>query len=177
MNLFNFQTLFCVKTFNFFAEDAINSSDEEDADIIDEDTCPDNDLNKLFTNEYHLASEECVSLKKSYILHMASSKSFEKVAATTSSGTVHLYDITTGLSRLKTPKCLDSLTSAITGVKFANSSLESVLVSTTENVVMVDLRSDEIVHTFKGESSDCPLIMSAVLVLPRSPKNADIIRE
>lgn len=82
---------------------------------------------------------------------MESSKSFERIITGTSSGTIHLYDITTGLSKLKTPKCLDSLTSSITGVKYANSSLESVLVSTTESVIMVDLRSEEIVHTFSGE--------------------------
>lgn len=83
---------------------------------------------------------------------MAYSKSFENVIAGTSSGTILLYDITLGLSQLKTPKCLNKyLTSPITGVKYANSSLESVLVSTTESVMMVDLRSDELVHTFSGE--------------------------
>lgn len=129
-----------------------NSSEDEETDIIDENTCTDTELSELFINQYHLASEECVSLKKTYILHMASSKSFDRIIAGTSSGTIHLYDTTTGLSKLKTPKCLEGLTSAITGVKYANSSLESVLVSTTENVLMVDLRSDEIVHSFCGKS-------------------------
>lgn len=82
---------------------------------------------------------------------MASSKSFDRIIAGTSSGTVHLYDTTAGLSKLKTPKCLDGLTGSVTGVKFGNSSAESVLVSTTESVLMVDLRTDEIVHTFSGK--------------------------
>lgn len=82
---------------------------------------------------------------------MAYSNSFEKIIVGTSSETVLLYDITLGLSQLKTPKCLKSLTSPVTGVKYVNSSLESVLVSTTEGVMMVDLRSDELVHTFSGE--------------------------
>lgn len=134
------------------SENIVNSSgDEEESDIIDENTCTDTELSELFTTQYHLASEECVSLKKTYILHMASSKSFDRIIAGTSSGTIHLYDITNGLSKLKTPKCLDGLTSAITGVKYANSSLESVLVSTTDNVLMVDLRSDEIVHSYSGK--------------------------
>lgn len=119
---------------------------------MDEDTCTDAELNKLFTNQYHLASEECVSLKKSYILHMAANKSFDRIISGTSSGTVHLYDIAAGLSKLKTPKCLDGLSNAITGVRYANSSQESVLVATSESVLMVDLRSDAIVHTFSGES-------------------------
>lgn len=82
---------------------------------------------------------------------MASSKSFDRIITGTSSGSVHLYDITSGLSKLKTPKCLESLSGSVIGVKYASSSLESVLVSTTESVLMVDLRSDEIVHTFSGE--------------------------
>ncbi len=139
----------------FFAsetETAINSSEDEDTDIIDEDTCIEAELNELFTNQYHLASEECVSLKKTYILHMATSKSFDRIITGTSSGTVQLYDIAAaGLSKLKTPKCLDGLNGSITGVKYANLSMESILVSTTENILLVDLRSDQIVHTFSGE--------------------------
>ncbi|KAG4077168.1 hypothetical protein HA402_016155 [Bradysia odoriphaga] len=134
-----------------FDENAINSSDDEDTDIIDENTCTDAELNELFSNQYHLTSEECVSLKRTYILHMASSKSFDRIITGTSSGSVHLYDIASGLSKLKTPKCLDALSSSITGIKYASSSLESVLVSTAESVLMVDLRSDEIVHTFSDD--------------------------
>ncbi|KAJ6643279.1 WD repeat-containing protein 89 [Pseudolycoriella hygida] len=134
-----------------FDENTINSSDssdEDDSEIIDGNTCSDLELTELFTSQYHLSAEECVSLKKTYILHMAASKTFERIVIGTSCGSIQFYDIRTGLSKLKTPDCLNGLTSFITGVKYANSSLDSVLVSTTESVLMVDLRSDDIAHTF-----------------------------
>lgn len=131
-------------------ENNINSSDDDDS-ITDENACTYDELNRLFSNQYHLAFEECVSLKKSYILHLASPKNFNQIAATTSSQTIHLYDINTGLSRLRTPKCLDIISGPIVGVKYANMSPESMLISTNEGVMLIDLRSDDIVHTFIGE--------------------------
>lgn len=51
----------------------MESSDEENP-TIDGDTCTDIELAKLFRTQFHLAAEECVSLKKSYILNLDASK-------------------------------------------------------------------------------------------------------
>lgn len=51
------------------------SSDSEDLEsVADVDTCTENELTKMFPNKFHIASEESVSLQKSYVLHMSASR-------------------------------------------------------------------------------------------------------
>lgn len=50
------------------------SEEEEELNIVDADTCSSIELEKLFNFSYILSSEEAVSLQKSYILHLDSTK-------------------------------------------------------------------------------------------------------
>lgn len=48
----------------------MNTSSEEDIDIQDGDSCPPDEINKLFNVPLNLSTEEAISLKKNYILHL-----------------------------------------------------------------------------------------------------------
>lgn len=50
-------------------DDKADSSDEEDP-VLDEDSCTQSEINELFKFNYYVTSEQSVSLKKNYILHL-----------------------------------------------------------------------------------------------------------
>lgn len=52
----------------------MSDSDEEGQAIIDGDTCSENDIASQFNLTYSISSEEAISLKKSYILHLNNSR-------------------------------------------------------------------------------------------------------
>lgn len=60
-----------VQFISFPAE--VQSSDEEDP-VVDSNKCSNDEINKQFSTHFHIASEQAVSLKKTYILHSAASK-------------------------------------------------------------------------------------------------------
>lgn len=51
----------------------IESSDEENP-IIDEDTCNEIELDKLFQTKFHLSDEKSVALKRTYALHLSATR-------------------------------------------------------------------------------------------------------
>lgn len=52
----------------------MSSSEEEEQTFIDGDTCDVREIAKSFKIPYNVSSEEAVSLKKDYILHLNSSR-------------------------------------------------------------------------------------------------------
>lgn len=48
----------------------MGSSSEEDVDTQDGEMCTEAEINQLFSEPLHLSTEEAISLKKNYILHM-----------------------------------------------------------------------------------------------------------
>lgn len=51
----------------------MSSSDEEGDAIIDGDICSSDEIDNFFKSSYNLVSEEAISLKKNYILHLDNS--------------------------------------------------------------------------------------------------------
>lgn len=52
----------------------MSSSDEEEQTIVDGDSCDANEIASLFKLACNISSEEAISLKKSYILHLNNSR-------------------------------------------------------------------------------------------------------
>lgn len=52
----------------------MSSSEEEEQTYIDDDTCDVGEIAKSFKITYSVSSEEAVSLKKDYILHLNNSR-------------------------------------------------------------------------------------------------------
>lgn len=52
----------------------MSSSEEEEQAYIDGDTCNVSEIAKSFKTTYNVSSEEAVSLKKDYILHLNNSR-------------------------------------------------------------------------------------------------------
>lgn len=52
----------------------MSSSGDEEQPILDSDICNEIELEKSFQFAYNLSSEEAISLKKTYILHLTNTK-------------------------------------------------------------------------------------------------------
>lgn len=52
----------------------MSSSDENDSNAIDCDTCATDELNRLFDDSFRISSEQAISLQKEYVLHLDSSR-------------------------------------------------------------------------------------------------------
>lgn len=48
----------------------MDSSSDDEINILDSDSCTTDELNKLFNRPLYLSAEEAISLKKDYILHL-----------------------------------------------------------------------------------------------------------
>lgn len=73
-------------------------------------------------------------------------RSLDKVVATTSKNSVHLFDLrhTTGLYNLSQIELKNHVTDVICGVKFANTSSDTLFVSTTSGqIFQYDLRTNQ----------------------------------
>lgn len=66
--------IYVFKTYLDFIDAENSDSDECEPVEKDADTCTENELNKMFQSKFHIASEESVSLEKSYVLHMSASR-------------------------------------------------------------------------------------------------------
>lgn len=124
---------------------------ENDNDVVaDYDTCSVEELENTFRTTYSLASEEAISLKKNYILHLDHSNGFDRIAAATSDQSVLVYDLrnNTGVVQLNQLN-VDAISkniqnTEICGVKFANTESNLVFVGTTNGKFYAfDLRSPE----------------------------------
>ncbi|XP_055837638.1 WD repeat-containing protein 89 [Episyrphus balteatus] len=128
------------------------SSDEEDP-IIDDDTCDRFEIEDSFAVKYKIADESAVSLKKVYILHLCSDKSFGRIAAGLSNNSVQMFDINN--QKLSHPS-FDTLppkspVGAVCGVRFLDDSPNTLLIgSTNGDVTLYDLRTGISEHSYEG---------------------------
>lgn len=126
-----------------------DSENDNDA-IVDFDTCSVEELGNLFKTRYTLASEEAVSLKQNYILHLDNSIGFDKIVAAASDHSVFVYDLrnNNGVIQLNQFN-IDAISKGvketeISGVQFGNSEANLIFVGTTEGQFYAyDLRSPE----------------------------------
>lgn len=122
----------------------------------DEDVCENSQIDKLFSNRYTIRHEEAVSLKKNYILHLAASNNFKKIAVGSTDRRVKIYQVSDSEFTNVTPKKWDNpYSSSVCGLRFMNNDTNSVLVGTESGrIELLDLRSMEVAHVFVDDTSD-----------------------
>lgn len=143
----------------------MGSSSEEDVDVQDGDLCTEGEINKLFKGPLYLGAEEAISLKKNYILHLDATqyvitlthsfpelisshifRSFDKVIATTSENTVHLFDLSYNNSNCSLGHININSTANdhICGIKFSKTDSNIVYIcSSNGKIYQRDLRQQK----------------------------------
>ncbi|XP_031618501.1 WD repeat-containing protein 89 [Contarinia nasturtii] len=135
----------------------MSSSDEDQPNEIDCDTCNTSELSKLFGESLRITSEEAISLQKDYVLYLDNSRDFGRIAASTSSNSVHLFDLNSDKGFTQIQRCdIDSINytedQTICGIRFGKEDVNTLLVAAAHGkVYRYDLRSKPMpVQTFEN---------------------------
>lgn len=133
-------------------EESSDDSDEE----LDEDTVTQEELDKLFEFKYTIAAEK-YPIKNEYILHLASDRSYGRLAAGYfESGQVKIFDLeSSSLSETNTLKIPIDNDGYLCGVKFVDDSPHNMLVGQASGEIsLYDLRTNNAEHSFSDLSRE-----------------------
>ncbi|XP_055315487.1 WD repeat-containing protein 89 [Sitodiplosis mosellana] len=145
---FFFKIELCIKS-------KIMSSDENEQNEIDCNTCTATELSQLFDESLRISSEEAISLQQNYVLYLDNSRDFGKIAAGTSSKTVHIFDLNSSKGFSQLQKCdigLSTDNQTICDIRFGKNSLNTLFVGVTNGKIYTyDLRAKPMpVQTFEN---------------------------